>query len=105
MPLEDYLLPGEEIRFRSDQGVKYGNNLYTLLVTNKRLLLYARRGLLFKSDDVVSIKLEELHGIKYKERGIISRTGMIEIHGKTLFQLEGPPSEMKTLYQQVLQFI
>ena len=105
MPLEDYLLPGEEIRFHSGKTVRYGKNPYELLVTNKRLLLYARRGLLFKSDDVVSVKLDELQGIKYKERGIISKIGILEVHGKTLFQLEGNPSEIKTLYQQILQFI
>jgi hypothetical protein len=76
-----------------------------LLVTNKRILLYARRGLVFKSDDVVSIKLEELQRVKYKERGVIGKTGVLEVHGKTLLQLEGNPAEMKTLYQQILQFI
>lgn len=105
MPLEDYLLPGEEIRFHSGQSVSYGGKLYELLVTNKRLLLYARRGLVFKSDDVVSIKLDELQGVKYKEKGVIGRIGILEIHGKTRIQLEGHPAEMKTLYQQILQFI
>jgi hypothetical protein len=105
MPLEDYLLPGEDIRFHSGQSVRYGGNLYELLVTNKRILLYARRGLVFKSDDVVSIKLEELQGVKYKERGVIGKTGILEVQAKTLFQFEGNPAEMKTLYQQILQFI
>jgi len=105
MPLEDYLLPGEEIRFHSSRRIRYGGKEYELLVTNKRLLLYARRGLLFKSDDVISIKIEELQGVKYRERGVIGRTGIIEVHGKTIFQLEGKPAEMKTLYQQILQFI
>jgi len=36
-------------------------------------------GLVFKSDDVVTFKLE---GIKYRETGIISKKGVIEIQGK-----------------------
>ncbi|MEM3602769.1 MAG: hypothetical protein QXN87_08880 [Candidatus Bathyarchaeia archaeon] len=76
-----------------------------MLTTNKRLLLYAKRGLLIKSDDVVSVKQEELHGVKYKERGLIHKTGILEVHGKKLIQLEGSPAEMKALYRQILQFI
>jgi len=106
MPLEDYLLPGEDIRFRSKENtIKYGGKEYQLLVTNKRILLYSRRGLLFKSDDLISIKLDEIQGIKYREKGVIGRTGIIEIQGKTNFQLEGKPSEIKALYNQILQFI
>jgi len=105
MPLEDYLLPGEEIRFHSNQSIKYGGKMYELLVTNKRLLLYAKRGLVFKSDDLVSIKLDELQGVKYKERGVIGKTGILEVHGKTVLQLEGTPSAIKALYQQIMQFI
>lgn len=105
MPLEDYLLPGEEIRFHSSQRIIYGGQIYELIVTNKRILLYSRRGLIFKSDDVITIKLDEVRGIKYKEQGLIGKKGIVEIHGKTLMQLEGPAAEMKALYQQLLQFI
>ncbi|MFA4645975.1 PH domain-containing protein [Pyrococcus kukulkanii] len=105
MALEDYLLPGEEIKFQSKTQVTYGDKLYTLVVTNKRIILYARRGLVFKSDDVVTFKLDELQGIKYRETGIISKKGVIEIQGKTKATLEGPAKEMKTLYQQLLQFL
>jgi len=105
MPLEDFLLPGEDVKFQSHSNVKYGAADYKVIVTNKRIILYAQRGLLFKKDDVVSIKLDELQGIKYKEQGIISKTGIIKIHGKTLMDLTGPASEMRTLYQQLLQFI
>jgi len=105
MPLEDFLIPGEEIKFQSTQEIQYGDKKYRVIVTNKRIMLYARRGLLFKGDDVVTVKLDELQGIKYKEKGIIGKTGIIEIHGKTLMQLVGPANEVKTLYQQILQFV
>lgn len=63
MPLEDYLLPGEEIRFHSNRNVMYSGKQYELLVTNKRLLLYAKRGLLLKRGNVVSVKLEEMRAL------------------------------------------
>jgi len=105
MPLEDFLLPGEDIRFQSYQNVKYGDKEYQVIVTNKRLMLYARRGLLFKKDDVVSIQLKELQGIKYREKGIINKKGILEVHGRTLLQLIGPADDIRALYQQLLQFI
>jgi len=105
MPLEDHLLPGENIRFQSSNNVKFGDQNYRVIVTNKRIILYAQRGAIFKRDDVVTIKLDEVQGIKYKEKGILSKTGIIEVHGKTLFALQGPADAMKALYQQLLQFI
>lgn len=105
MPLEDFLLPGEDVRFQSHKNVKYGDTDYKVIVTNKRIILYAQRGLLLKKDDVVTIKLDELQGMKYKEKGLVGKTGIIEVHGKTLVYLTGPAGEMKTLYQQLLQFI
>jgi len=105
MPLEDYLAPGEDVKFQSTANIKYGNKGYQVIVTNRRVLLYSRRGLIFKSDDVVTQKLDELQGMKYKEKGIIAKKGIIEIHGKTLMQLYGDSGEIKTLYQQLLQFM
>lgn len=75
MALEDYLMPNEEIRFQSNTYVGYGDKLYQVILTDKRLILYAKRGLLFKSDDVVSWKLEEIQGLKYNEQGIIGKKG------------------------------
>ena len=105
MVLSDHLLPGEDIRFQSKSLVEYGGSKYQVIVTNKRIILYARRGLVFKSDDVVTFKLEDVQGIKYKEKGIIGKKGIIEIHSKTLATLSGPASEMKSLYQQLLGFL
>jgi hypothetical protein len=106
MALEDYLIPGEEIKYQSGESlVKYGGKDYKLILTNKRILLYNSRGLVVKKDDVITQKLEELQGVKYKEKGLISKEGLIEIQGKTLIQLSGHAASMKALYQQIMQFI
>jgi len=98
-------MPGEQTRFHSTGGVKYGVKNYHVILTDRRLLLYAQRGLLVKNDDVVSQKLDDLQGIKYAEQGIISRKGVIRIEGKTQMNLEGPAKEMKALYQQMMTFL
>lgn len=106
MTLEDYLMPGEEIKFQSgDNAVKYGDKPYKLVLTNKRILLYSARGRIVKRDDVVTEKLDELQGVKYRERGLISKSGTIEIQGKTKMQLSGNAAGIRTLYQQIMQFL
>ncbi len=105
MPLEDYLMPGEQIKLHSDVNLTYGGKVYELILTDKRVLLYAKRGLVVKKDDVVTQKLDELQGVKYIEKGLISKRGVIEIQSKTKMDLEGPAEAVKVLYQQIMQFM
>jgi hypothetical protein len=85
--------------------VRYGVKKYHVILTDRRLLLYAQRGVLFKNDDVITQRLDELQGIKYSEEGIIDKKGSISIEGKTRMKLEGSAKEMKALYQQMMQFL
>jgi hypothetical protein len=105
MPLEDYLSPGEQIKFQSSRAVRYGNSPYHVVITDRRILLYARRGLMFKNDEVVTQRTDELQGIKYSEQGILGKRGIIQIEGKTRMDLWGPAAEIKTIYQQMMQFM
>jgi hypothetical protein len=106
MTLRDYLMPGEEIKFRSNRPVHYGAKSYHVILSDRRILLFAQRGVLFKNDDVVSQKLGELQGVKYSEQGIIGKKGIIHVQTfKTEMDLSGPAEEIKTLYQQMMQFM
>jgi hypothetical protein len=105
MPLEDYLLPGEQIRFHSSGRVRYGDKTYHVVLTDRRMLLYAQRGMVFKNDDVVIQKLDELQDIKYSEEGIIAKKGIIRVEGRTKLDLSGSANEIKALYQQMMQFL
>ena len=106
MTLRDFLMPGEEIRFRSARSVRYGIKAYQVILSDRRLLLFARRGAFFKSDDDVSQRLEELQGVRYSEQGIIGKKGTIRVQGqKTEMDLTGPALEIKTLYQQMMQYM
>ena len=79
MPLEDYLAPGEQVKFHSSGLVRYGKSIYRVVLTDRRILLYARRGMMFKSDDVVTQKLDELQEVKYSEQGILEKRGIIQL--------------------------
>jgi hypothetical protein len=101
MPLQDYLLPLENIRFYSRTSVSYGGKRYNVLVTDKRLLLFAQRGYLLRSDDIVSERLERLQGLEYSEKGLLFKTAKILIQGSSKMEIKGPPSELKPLFQNM----
>lgn len=99
-------MPGEQVKFQSSTSVHHGNKPYQVIITDRRIVLYARRGALFKSDDVVTQKFDDLQGIKYAEQGIIGKKGIIKIQTlKTEMDLWGSASEVKALYQQMMQFM
>jgi len=104
MGLEDYLMANEQVRFRSGP-VEYGGKRYDLILTNKRLILYAKRGLLLKKDDVISWKIDEIREIRYYEKGIMKKRGYIRIvEEKTQTDFYGPAKEMKVIYQRLMEF-
>jgi len=105
LPLEDYLMPNENIRYQSDFDVIYGDKAYTVVLTDIRLILYSRRGLLFKSDDVVTEAIRDIQGIKYKETGAIFKSSYLEILSRSRIVLSGNRAALKTLYQRLLPFL
>ena len=106
MTLRDYLLPGEEVKFSSRRNVRYGTKPYQVILSDRRILLYAERGALFKNDDVVVQRLDDLQGVKYREEGIIAKKGIIRLQSlRSEMDLSGPAEDIKTLYQQMMRFM
>jgi hypothetical protein len=101
MPLQDYLLPMENVKFYSKTSVLHGDKKYNVLVTDKRLILFAQRGYIRKSDDIVSERLDRIHGVEYSEKGLISRIAKILIQGISKVEIQGSPSEIKPLFQSL----
>jgi hypothetical protein len=102
--LQDFIVPKEEIKFQSSAYVKLSGKNYRLILTDGRILLYAQRGRFAKNEDVITTRLEELQGIRYKEKGLVKKQGVIEVQGKTTLSLSGAAIEMKPLYQQLMQY-
>ena len=105
MPLEDYLMPNENIRYQSDFDISYAGKPYTVVLTDIRLILYARKGLIFKSDDVVTEAIRDVQGIKYKETGMFIKNSYLEISSASKMVLMGNQTSIKTLYQRLLPFL
>ena len=105
MPLQDYLLPFENVKFYSKTSLLYGSKRYNVLITDKRLILFSRRGYILRSDDIVSERLDRLQGLEYSEKGLLFRTAKISIQGTSKFEIQGSPSEMKPLFQNLQSVI
>jgi hypothetical protein len=106
MPLEDFLMPAEQIRFQSNKNVHYAGKTYQVILTDKRILLYAKRGIMMKNDDIVTQRLDDMQGVKYQETGIIDKKGVIKLQTlRVEMDLVGPAAEIKALYQQMMQFM
>lgn len=98
MPLRDYLLTNENIKFQSHCRVRYGERLYRIVVTDLRIILFAQRGTFLKSDDVVTEPIDKLNGVEYFEKGFIFRNAKLSIQGTTKLDLFGPTADLKVLF-------
>ena len=105
MALQDFLLPLENIKFQSMTLIRYANKKYKVIITDKRLILYARRGHFLKSDDIISERLDSLSGLEYSEKGIIFREAKISLQGTTSIDIRGPVSELKPLFHTMESLI
>ena len=99
MPLRDFLVPEEQIKIICKRDVEYANKKYSLFVTNKRILLYKKRGILNKTEDVVCEKLERLEGLEYKEKRGLCNLAKISIKGGLKISIKGPTNEVKNVFQ------
>ena len=106
--LEDILQPQETIIFRQHFETEVENETYNeLALTNKRVILYKQKGLIFKKDSLSSVPLSSISNVKFQEKGVIRKKGILELDIlKGQFPpIEGNPSEIKYIYQQILNHI
>ena len=92
MPLEEFLFPNEEIEYSTLPEIEYaGDKSFQFFMTDQRAILFARRGLVFKRDHIISRAISEIAEIAYKEKGMFkkgylfikSEKGNLEFKGKT----------------------
>jgi len=105
LTLKEILLPQENIMFRTKTKLKCTEKKYNIIITNFRILLYSERGRFFKSPDVISERLESIYGIEYNEEGIFFKTSKIRIQGGIRFEISGPLSEVKPVFNFIQTII
>lgn len=102
MPLKDFLMPGEIVRFSSPQPVRYLGENYEFFITDRRLLWYKRKGLIFRKDKVISESVGDIIDMTYEEKGIISKKGLIKITtGRKNLEFGGALKTIKAIYSEL----
>jgi hypothetical protein len=104
--LSDFLYPGESIIFQSN-WIKSLNDNFVFYITDQRILLFRRRGVLFKKDRIIAERIEDIRSMQYSERGIIRRRGIlyIETYSKKMNPILGKVADVKGIWQEMQKHI
>ena len=104
--LTDFLYPGETIVFQSNKIVSLNDNFF-FYITDQRILLYRRRGVLFKKDRIIAERIEDLRTMNYAENGVLRRKGIlrIETYSKKMDPLVGKVADIKAIWQEMQKYI
>jgi hypothetical protein len=104
--LTDFLYPGESVVFQSGK-VNSLNDQFFFFITDQRILLYRRRGVLVKRDRIIAERLEDIRTMNYSERGIFRRRGVlrIETFSKKMDAIVGKVADIKAIWQEMQKYI
>jgi len=104
--LEDFLFPGEIIIFQSG-NVETLNDRFDFYITDQRILLYRRRGVIFKKDRVIAERIEDIRTLYYDEKGIVRKKGVLRIEtvSKKMEPIEGKVSDITAIWQELQKYI
>ena len=106
MVLTDFLYPGESVVYQSGK-VECLNDQFFFFITDQRILLYRRRGVLFKKDRIIAERIEDIRTMHYSERGILRKRGVlcIETLRKKLGPIVGKVTDIKAIWQEMHKYI
>ncbi|WP_415280821.1 hypothetical protein [Candidatus Nitrososphaera sp. FF02] len=104
MTLQEFLFPQEAIKYQSQRQIRYGGQDYVLYITNRRVIGHKIKGFVFKKDKVFSVALEEISYLKYDEKGLVHKKGVLAIETldqKMRFEFEGGIEDVKVVWQEM----
>ena len=106
MVLEDFLFPGEIIIFQSGK-IKTLKDHFDFYITDQRILLYRRRGVVFKKERVIAERIEDIRTLHYDEKGLVKKKGVLRIEtvSKKMEPIEGKISDIKAIWQELQKYI
>ncbi len=106
MVLTDFLYPGETIVFQSNKIESLNDNFF-FYITDQRILLHRRRGVLFKKDRIIAERIEDIRTMQYVETGVFRKRGIlrIETYSKKMDPLVGKVADVKAIWQEMQKYI
>lgn len=106
MPLEEFLLPKESMRYSGIEEVEYEESTYSLFITNIRLILYGRKGLVFQKERIVSERLTEIQAVNYHEKGLERNLMILEVYTpKKKMDIVGSKDSIKQVYEKLIEYM
>ena len=106
MPLEDFLMPGEGVRYSSPLPVDYQGGQYYFLITDRRVIWHRQTGMIFKKDNVISENISDIVDMAYNEKGIISKKGLVNLTTtRKKIEFAGKKEAILEIYKELQQFI
>jgi hypothetical protein len=102
--IEKYLTAGENVIYKTS-GVNMGGETYNLFVTNKRVILFKEKGLVFKKAEVIAYNMKDMQNVIYKEEGLIRKKGILWIDlPRARIEITGGSDVIRGAYQAIMQF-
>jgi hypothetical protein len=104
--LTDFLYPGETIVFQSNKIESLNDNFF-FYITDQRILLHRRRGVLFKKDRIIAERIEDVRTMQYTETGLLRKRGIlcIETYSKKMDPIVGKVADVKAIWQEMQKYI
>ena len=105
MGVEQFLAPGENVRFTSPQSVSFQGDQYTLVVTDRRILWHKTKGLVFKKNNFVAVPIEQIKNITYEEKGLMKKMAhvTVEVSNKS-YSFSGSLEAMRAVYGELQSY-
>lgn len=106
MVLSEFLYPGETIVFQSN-SIESLDDKFFFFITDQRILLYRRRGILFKNDRVIAERIEDIRSMQYGEFGALRRKGILRIEtmSKKMDPIVGKVADIKGIWQEMQKYL
>ena len=102
MGVEQFLAPGENVRFSSPSSVSFQGDQYTVVITDRRILWYKSKGLVFKKNSFVAIPIEQVKNITYEEKGLLTKTAIIRVDlASKKYEFSGKVDAIKAVYGEM----
>ena len=104
--LTDFLFPEETIVFQSNKISSLNDNFF-FFITDQRILLYRRRGVVLKKDRIISERIENISSMRYGEIGVVRKKGVlrIETYSKKMDPIVGKVADVKAIWQEMHKYI
>jgi hypothetical protein len=107
MSLEKWLLPKENIHYCAPDNITYSGVDLRFYISNERILLHNKQGLIFKKETIVAERLSDVITMAYREEGILmGKKGILQVQTKDkVMDFKGKPESIKTIWQNLQLYI